>query len=934
MKGLFLLFTILLFTCSGFLSAQEGMEGLRYGKLKNGLTYYVKHSEAQPGRVSFYLLQNVGAILEEDHENGLAHFLEHMAFNGTTHFPGGVMPYLRGKGIFTFNAKTGINQTVYNVEDVPVSDGGLVDTCMFIVKDWCSEILLLDKDIDEERGVIIEEWRSHYNVGRRLQEGSAPVVYNHTKYAKRNVIGTVDLLRSFPSDVLREFYHKWYRPDLQCVIVVGDINEVEFEKRVEKLFSQIPARENPLERYEVEIPDREDMDYMLILDPENRSKMISFHQRVHRVKDLDELGRKSYSFKSRIFNALWGQRLARVVNASKETFLSASAKFDGFVRNYNGFSIDVVPYKNRDAEAFEQVWTMWEEIRRFGFTDMEVERVQEGLFQELQKMESAVEKESNPYYVTVFQNHFLTGTPFYEQEEELALLKEALLEITPEDMKEWIHSWATDSSQIVVVSGNDKNYGYLTKDEIQNIIHKVSKMELKPETEERYEPEPFDLQLTPGTIKKVKKLDRFKAEEWTLSNGATVYYKYVEEGHGFFSLACSSHGGRSVVATEDLPTLSAMQALMMKSGLYKYDLNTLKELVQGKQVRLNMMIGDYTEGFGGSTKAENAELLFQLYYLLFEKPRFEKPHFEKYVERSRYMFENQRKSPQDLVQDTIRMLTTRIDERNRDLGTEFFDRMNFERMESLYRERFSNAKEFTFCIVGDIDRDEAARLAEAYIGAIPSRKGKNEKYIIRNYDIDVDTLSREFEIEMPGDKGMVNLMLENDGKFSEKEQLALSVWGQMLRNRLFAIVRERESATYGVNVDASAMTFPYRKATLMIGFETQKEKVEQMKEIIYKELDRTQRELFTANELAPIMISMKRFQMQQDENIGIDYWMSVLNNYAEYGTDITDHKAINKMMESMSVEDVRNVARKFLKNVKLRDWVIKSRETSPLSDWE
>ena len=265
MRGLLVTIAVFLCTVGTPLSAQEGMEGLRHGKLDNGLTYYVKHSKAEPGRVSFYLLQNVGAILEEDHENGLAHFLEHMAFNGTTHFPGGVMPYLRGRGIFTFNAKTGINQTVYNIEDVPVAEGGLVDTCMFIVKDWCSEILLKDKDIDEERGVIIEEWRSHYNVGRRLQEGSAPVVYNHTKYVKRNVIGTVELLQSFPSDVLREFYRKWYRPDLQCVIVVGDIDEEEFEERVKELFGQIPARENPLERYEVEIPDRADMDYMLIL---------------------------------------------------------------------------------------------------------------------------------------------------------------------------------------------------------------------------------------------------------------------------------------------------------------------------------------------------------------------------------------------------------------------------------------------------------------------------------------------------------------------------------------------------------------------------------------------------------------------------------------------------------------------------------------------
>ena len=932
MRGLIFTCIIFVFTVFTPLFAREGMEGLRYGKLENGLTYYVKHSEGALGRVSFYLVQNVGAILEEDYENGLAHFLEHMAFNGTTRFPDGVMPYLRGKGVFSFNAHTGVNQTVYNINDVPTADQGLVDTCLFIVKDWCSEILLKDKDIDDERGVIIEEWRSRYDVNRRLQEGAAPVVYNHTKYARRNVIGTVELLKSFPYDALREFYYKWYRPDLQCVIVVGDIDEVEYEKRVNELFGAIPARENPLERYEVEIPARADLDYMLILDPENRSKMISFHQRARRVEDLNEVERKAYSFKARIFNTIWGQRLSRIVNDNREKFVSASADFGTFVRNYNGFSLDVVPYKNQDAEAFEQVWTEWERIRRFGFTDAEMERVQEALFQELQKMESTVEKESNLYYVNVFQAHFLGGMPFLEQKEELELLKEALLEITTGDMNKWIHSWATDSSQIVVVSGNDKDYKYLTKEQILNIMAGVSKKDLKPEVVERKAPEAFDLKLQGGTIKKVKKLDRFKAEEWTLANGARVFYKHVEEGHGFFSIACSSHGGRSVVAAEDLPTLDAMQALTLKSGIYKYDLNTLKELVQGKQVRLNMMLSDYTEGFGGSTRADNAELLFQLFYLMFEEPRFEKPQFDKYVERAKYMYENRRLTPQDLVQDSIRKLTTRTDERNRDLGAAYFDKMNFDRLEPLYRECFSNAKEFTFCIVGDIDREEAVRLTNEYIGSLPSRKGKKEEYIIRNYDVGTDTISHVFTVAMPGDKGMVNLMLENNAKFSDKEQLALNIWGQMLRNRLFAIVREQESATYGVNVEANSITFPYRKATMMIGFETQRDKVERMKEMIYKELDRSQHELFTQEELTPILVSIKLSRSQADENIGIDYWMNVLNTYAEYGEDVTDHS--DKLLEGMTVEDVRDVVWKFLKKVKVRDWVIKSEEADPLSDWE
>ena len=260
--------------------------------------------------------------------------------------------------------------------------------------------------------------------------------------------------------------------------------------------------------------------------------------------------------------------------------------------------------------------------------------------------------------------------------------------------------------------------------------------------------------------------------------------------------------------------------------------------------------------------------------------------------------------------------------------------MNFERLESLYRERFSNAGEFTFCIVGDIDRGEAARLACEYIGALPSRGGKKEEYIIRDYSVDTDTIAREFKVVMPGDKGMVNIVLENDGKFSLKEQIAFNIWGQMLRARYFSIVREQESASYGVNADAGYRDFPDRKATLMIGFETESDKVERMKEIIYRELEKSTKELFKESELAPVVTVIKRSNEQANENLGIDFWMNVLNSYAEYGKDITDHSAFDKALDSIIVKDIQRVAQKFLKHVKLRDWVIKSEKENPLSDWE
>lgn len=904
--------------------AQSPMNRLRQGKLENGMTYYIKHSNLQPGQVSFYLVQNVGAILENDSEIGLAHFLEHMAFNGTEHFPDELMPYLRNEGIYTFNAHTGINETVYNLDDISLSNKSVVDTCLYILKDWCNGIMLKEKDIDDERKIIIEEWRTRHTLNRRMIEAAAPFVYNHSKYAYRNVIGTVENLQSFPADTLRAFYKKWYRPDLQCVIIVGDIDESHWENQVKKMLGQIPALSNPTSRPETEIAENEAPIYGLLLDPENRSRSITLQQRIKKVRHASEEARRKYSFSARFFNQLWNDRLARLRNANEEKFLSASVKFSSFVKEYNGLTMEIVPFNQQDSAALDQIWTLWEQIRRYGFSENEIKQIQEKEYNQLSELQNNLDRNRNNYYVSIFKNHFLYGTPYFDLEEEAEKNIETVLEYTTEDMNEWIRSWAGEQNIAVVVAGNTPDYPYLTEKQAQAILTSGGRKKIEQQQVKKEIPALFDLTLKPGKITKTKVLENFDAEIWTLSNGTEVVYKYVGENEGFFSLACSSHGGRSVVDAKDLPSLDAMQALVLKSGLYKFDRNTIQDIVRGKNIKANLFMNEWTEGIGGGTMTQNAELFFQFLYLMFEKPLFTEEQFDKFVQRQRYIYENTPKTGLNMVQDSIRKLVTLQSDRTRNFDLDYINDMDFEKMKSLYRERFCNAREFIFCIVGDLPREEARRLCSQYLATLSSKKGKKEEFILHDYSVKDPSIVRSFEVAMQDDKGIIDISYENSVEFDNKEQLAFNIYGQMLRNRYFKLIREEQSGAYGVNVNTSYDIFPQLKESLAINFETNREQADALREIVIKELEKTRTQLFTPGELRQILISMKQEKVMQEEVKGIDYWLKVLNYYIEFGIDLTAPAHFDNIIDTITLGDIRQVVQKFFDGSHKRDMLIKA----------
>lgn len=913
----------------------QQMERLRYGTLDNGFTYYIKHSDRQKNEVNFYLLQNVGSILENDNENGLAHFLEHMAFNAAKDFPQGVMNYFRSNGVSTFNASTGQNDTYYNITNVPAGNPGLLDTCLLVLRNWCDGISLNAKDIEKERGIIIEEWRTGEGVARRLQDAKAPYVFNGSKYAARNTIGHPDLLRKFKPAVLRNFYAKWYRPDLQVAVVIGDIDEVEFEKKVMALFSELKMPKKPLERPHVVIGENPDPQYALLLEPDNKVRSMTLYKRVPRMNYSDDAQRRRTIMSINFFNDLVNKRFARLKFADQEEFVSAGVNFGQFVRGYNAMTVAITPLMGRDREAFEQVWGVLEQLRRNGFTDEEFDAEQRSLYEQTRVEQGYAEYIDNSYYFKAFQNHYVYDIPMLDVDEELQQQMETILELTVDDVNDWFRSWFDNNNDVVmIVEGNDPDYAYLTEQQFDQVIAEAPTRVFSDVERVRGEGPLVDFELTPGTLTAQDSIPRFGAEIWHLSNGARVIYKYTEQARGTFAFISSSYGGSSVVDASDLPSLKAMNDLVMKSGLYKFDRNQLQDIVGGRRLVVNLQVNELTEGIGGSAPTEYADMFFQFFHLLVDKQVFDRKQFDKYRQQRLFDIESMPKNPMQEVQDSIAKLTTKTNDRIRKFDEAFVADMEFSKLLPLYNERFGNAADFTYCIVGDIPRDEALKLACRYIGSLKSDPSKKENFRDWDFTTPEERIERVFTVDIPESKSFVVMSFDNTLKLERRDELALDILGSILRNRLFKAVREDQSGAYGVNANIARTKRPADAQTLSISFETARDKGVELKSIVYSELDRLIREGVTAREVEEQVISLKRDRERFSENMNMGYWLGVLNNYIEEGLDITSPDYFENIIGDITPEQVREIAEKLVRSAKVRDFVIMSEKDDTQSVYE
>ena len=906
------------------LHAQDSPSIFRHGKLENGLTYYVRHTNLQPGKADFYLVQNVGALMEDDNQNGLAHFLEHMAFNGSESFKEGIPNFLKRHGVTQFNAHTGQDETVYYMTNVPTNNKELVDSCIIVMKDWSGFLLLKPDEIDKERGVIQEERRMRRNLGTRLKEQTDAHVYNHSKYATHDIIGSEEILKNFTPEELRAYYNDFYRPDLQAVIVVGDVDAAKIEAEIQRLFNPIPKRVNPKPRLVYEIQDNAFPLYAKAFDKEMTEASMTLLKRVKQNPPASLKEMMKQNLINRFYNQIMEKYLRKYVETQNPSFLETMVGFGGLVRNYDRWNIYIQAYPHKERQALKELMEEIERIHQYAINDKEVKEQVNAYLSGLDETEKNKDKFPNEVYVQMYQNNFLEGKPLTSIEEDIALSREILSGLTTKDVQDWIASWNSDSKNwVFIMQGNDPDYDFPTQEEILNIMQEARHKKLSSHAEEVKAVPLIDFEIKSGSIVKTKKIKMLDAEELTLSNGCKVYYKFSDQDGMKVSLLGESAGGQSLLPVEDLPSATALSTLIMYSGLYKHNTEMMQAILKGHHIMPNITLGETFEGVSGVCDNNETEMLFQIIYLFFEHPRFDRNDFDKYVYMNKLQVENTPRTVNDTISEQMQQLRVKESPRLWKADSKFYDAMNYDKMVAIYKDRFQDASDFTFYLTGNIQREEAQALVAKYLGAIPSTYRK-EKAV--HYDLQKKgSITETIVANIPDNKYMTNIEYRNSLKLKPVENLAIDVIRFALSNRYHEIIREDEGGAYGVNVGAAYENAPKPAQMISVNFQSNTEKGDQMRAIVHEQIDKLIAEGVSEDDVNDMILMMKKGRAGVLENRGNAHWQEALRYYVQTGKDLDSPDLFEKPLEKLNPKIVQEVARKFFATAECIDIVVRSK---------
>ena len=920
------------FLFSPFSSANAQMNGLRKGKLANGLTYYIYNDGSATGEAQYYLYQNVGAILENDEEMGLAHVLEHLAFNTTDHFPNGVMNFLRSNNLNDFEAFTGVDDTRYAVHNVPTNDAKLNENMLWVLRDWCHGVKMTPKDIEKERGIILEEWRHRSGVDRRLTDAIAPVVYNHAGYATHNVIGSQKILETFQQKQVKQFYDKWYRPNMQFIAVIGDVDVDQMEKNIQTVFKTLPAKQAPAVNPQTrQIPDNTTPLYMRFIDPENKSASFGLYQRYEVKGNAPEEDRVRQFIFTKFFNTLAPKRFVMLKNADKESYIAAEVSLSPLVRNYYQMAWDMVPYQGNEQKALQQMLAVRDNLRDQGFTAAEFNAEKEKMYNGMKDVLEAKGLGTPDNALMLFRQNFLYDIPVQDFRGQINRNLETLVELEVEDMNAWMKSLLNDNNLAFVTYSKSQSEMNITENDLMAALKEKSSFSdmahadgMKPISQL------IDFPLTGGKIVSEKQLKTLQAKEWTLSNGAKVLYRYVPELSGKFLFAGSAEGGKSIVPAQELANYNAMRSLLMQSGVYNYNRNQLAQWLQGKNINLSLSLEDYSDGIGGNAPVDKADDFFSYLYLILSRQNFSKSAFDKYVQRNLYVYENRATTGMAAVQDSIQQLLYPVSAMNPRQDEAFFKSVQFDKLQEQFQAHLGDASRFTYCLIGDIPEAKAKELVLRYIGSLKG-EGKPVKTAIQPMDFSSSTpvIKRTFETETEGGMAEIEISFANKQKLSEREQAALEVMRGLLERRYFDVLREKEHLTYTVGVQSNYTSQPVAGESLNIHLSTAKENADKAVSLVYSILDDVKAGRFTADEfkaaMVPLAVDEEQAGAASQSNSDPSVWMALLNIYAETGNELSpnDNAASAPVFKTLTPQDITAVATKVMTNAKQREIIVK-----------
>ncbi len=903
---------------------------VRKGTLPNGLTYYLRYNNWPEKRANFYIAQKVGSMQEEENQRGLAHFLEHMCFNGTTNFPGDrLKKYLETIGVKfgeNLNAYTSFDETVYNIDNVNVEIAGALDSCLLILHDWSHDLLLEGKEIDKERGVINEEWRMRSSAMMRMYNVGLPQLYPNSKYGERLPIGTMDVVMNFPHDVLRAYYKKWYRPDLQALVIVGDIDLDQMEQKIQKVFADIqPAPADAAERIYFPVPDNKEPIVTVLKDKEQEQTIAYLMWKDEALPREMKNNLQYYiiNYAKGAMASMFRDRIREILQKENAPFLGASFSIGKYLVSdtKDAFNGVAVCKENQYKEGIQALYREILRAKRHGFTASEFERFKAEFLSQLESAYLHRDKVQSGSYVNEYVQHFLDNEPSPGIEWEYATMNKIVPQI-PVQLVNQIFTQMPDSNFVIAMFMPEKDgIVYPTKDELLGIVKEVESEQIAPYVEEVNNDPLITEMPTPGTVKSIKP-DVFGSKLITLSNGIKIHVKQTDFSPNQIAMRASSWGGTSLYSNDEYLQSSNTNVVSV-GGWGNYSSTNLNKRLAGIQASAGPVISDRSEGLNGNCVKKDFETMLQLTYLCFTAPRKDQEAFNSLIQRSKANLENAELDPQTALQDTIAKVLYNNNVRALRDKPEDLDRMNYDRILEIYKERFADAGDFEFFIVGDCNADSIAPLLAKYLGALPNLNSK-EKYKVIDRRLAKGNIKNVFEKHQETPNSIVLFLYHAPMKDNLRNQLTLSMLDQAMEMVYTETVREDEGGAYGVPVSANISDYPEKIARFQIQLPTAPQKRERMTEIIYKGIDNMVANGPSAEHLQKIKEYMLRSHTEALKNN--NYWMNALINITRYKMDtVTDYE---KLVNSITAHDVQNLAKQIFKAGNR----IEVGMTSPLSD--
>lgn len=894
---------------------------VRVGHLDNGLTYYIRHNEYPKQRAEFHIAQAVGAILEEDNQNGLAHFLEHMAFNGTEHFPGkGIIEYFESIGVNfggNINAYTSLDETVYRLSDVPTYREGIIDSALLVMHDWACGLSLLPEEIDAERGVIREEWRTGANANRRMWKAINPLKYPGSQYAKRDVIGDTAVINNFAYDALRAYYHKWYGPDNQAIVVVGDIDVDEIEAKIKALWADVPARENRGERPLYSVDDNQEPIVAVVTDKEGQYTRIELDYKKAKLPkelrgtDADYALQVMYNLICTMLNNRF-QELAMDPNAS---FVGAGSYYTELVKEKDAFVAIYVSKADKETQAYKDLLTQMEKMRRYGFTQSELDRAWTELEASYEKQYNERNSVRNITYTREYIRNFLDGEviPGIVWEYKTLPMLRQMIDLA--SLNKIAESFITDDNLIVAIQAPEKESVNLpAEQQIRDLLAASKTWEIAAPVEEAVRTTLVEKAPKTGKIKKNTYNEALGTTEWTLSNGVRVILKPTTFKQDEILMSAHSFGGTSTVAdVNDLPSAQFATDIVEFCGIGDFSYTDLQKALAGKEVSVSPAIYNYTDEMNGSSTIRDLETMLQLNYLYFTAPRRDEKAFEALKGVMATQLRNKQSEPKYAWGDSIQLMMTDNSPRTVLQDENMLEKVDMDKALAIYRKRFANPSDFIFYFTGNINPEDPAfqKMICTWLGGMKTSK-KKDTFVDNNIRVAPGIQKNYFTREMHTRTASNFIQYTSyDIPYTLANRITVNIIGRILDRRYLESVREREGGSYGVGVAGRMSDLPVATTRLMMQFDTDPEMQEKLMGIIHEEVQTIIDNGPLATDLGKDKESLLKDYDEDLEKNG--YWLNtILYRYYTYGENyLTDYpKAIN----AVSAESVQDMLRRIVRS--------------------